>query len=182
MLVLVLKDGYLLAHFLVAFLGLFVIVGTRFLPIVERLQQTVYREAGSFLLGLIDEERHCHNEQDDGYNNDSDHDVLLAQRRVELLGTRLEHTVLACVLLHVEIDIAVVVAQFLVVECGIDNRHLLAYGGNEVGSGVYGGVVGNGIIKADKRRLIVAHLEESLRQCAPCACNLIDIAILTEQI
>ena len=79
------------------------------------------------------EEPQQEEQQDDGSNNGKENPVELTDHAVELFGTRLELAVLSCLLLQVEVAVAVVVAGNLVVDGGIGHAKLLAYAGHEVG-------------------------------------------------
>ena len=108
------------------------------------------------------------------------HQVEQARRVLQLVVASLELTVLTRLFLHVEVDVAVLVATLLVVDCRIDKAELLADTGHEVWGTIDDGVLLQGIEQADLGRLIVANTPEALGQGSIGACRLVDVAIGTE--
>ena len=76
-------------------------------------------------------------EQNNGCHNGNNHQVELADSTVENACSRFQLTVLACLLLQVDIDVTIVVALLLVVDGGIGHTELFADARHQVGSLIY---------------------------------------------
>ena len=80
---------------------------------------------------------------DEEYGNDTYHIKKPVQLRhfcIKLFGTCLKLSVLTCLLLQVKVDVAMIVAQFLVVNSCINDTQLLVNAGNQIGSLTDGGI------------------------------------------
>ena len=127
------------------------------LPFVKRLTQLIHRRHTAALVAPIAKvDEHCHH-YNDKQNYSHYHQVELLQRVVELFGTRLKKAVLSGAFLHVEIDVAVVVALWFVVHSRINYAHLLAHGSHKVGGCVHSSILAKGVLQANECRLVVVY-------------------------
>ena len=98
-----------------------------------------------------------------------------------MVGTCLELSVLARLLLHVEVDVAVLVASGLVVDGRIDQTQLLANTGHQVGSLGNGSIFLQRVQQAYFSRLEVVDAPIAFGKRSIGTCRLIDVAIAFEQ-
>ena len=172
--------GFPFHDFLILFIELFHIRLIVALPLGKGQKEVIERIILRPLPPHVGEEEHqshCRRHQHEDSNN---HHVELADRSLQLFGSRLKITVLACLFLFVEIEVAVGVALLLVVESSIDHTQLLTDGSHEVGGLLDGRICGERIVQAVERLLILPYLPITLCKGAVCACHLVDITILLE--
>ena len=127
------------------------------------------------------EEPQGEQQQHDGDDNGSQHDVKLDGRLLILTGTSLQLTVLTGGLLQVEVEVTIVVALHLVVDSCISHAELFTDRGHKVGR-LVDDRVGKRLLEIEERRLIVTNLTEARGQCTIGTRRLIDIAIALEEI
>ena len=127
------------------------------------------------------EEPEREEQQDDGDDDGNQHKVQLPGSLLILAGTGLELTVLTSGLLQVEVEVAVVVALRLVVDGGIGHAELFADGSHEVG-GLIDERVGECLFEVVERRFVVADLSETGCESTVGTGNLVDVAILFEDV
>ena len=130
---------------------------------------------------LAVEEPQQEHQHQNGCQDGYEHPVELHRRLVVLGGTRFQLAVLARLFLHVQIEVAVVVAGGLVVQGGIDHAELFADAGNEVGSLVDGGVC-QCLLQVFQRHHVVAHGMVARCQRAVSTGYLVDVAIVAEDV
>ena len=89
---------------------------------------------------LTIEEPQQEHQHEDSCQHGQEHPVELHRRLVILCGTGFQLSVLAGLLLYVQVEVAVVIAGGLVVQGSIDYAELFADAGNEVGGLIDGRV------------------------------------------
>ena len=112
-----------------------------------------------FLVEVIEQPQR-EEQQHNGQNNSYKHHVELSLLLLVLIGTCLKLAVLSGCLLQVEIHIAVLVAQLLIIDSCIGHTKLFAYRSNQIGSLVNNAVV-ECLLEIEEGRLIVAYLAEA---------------------
>ena len=118
--------------------------------------------------------------QDDYHDHEdhgSDHHVELDGVLVEQGGTGLQLPVLSGLLLEVEVDIAVIVALLLVIECRIDQAESLPDGSHQIGSRLDGLVGLQGTQEAVAGGIVVLDGKIAFRQGTISPGYLVSIAI-----
>ena len=151
-------------------------------PFLERFEQRDYGKVAVFTAAHAMEDEQQEDEQTYHEHNGQEHEVKHAGRVLQLVVAGFELTVLTRLLLHVEEEVAVVVAARLIVDGRIDQAELFADAGHKVGCLVDGGVFLQRIKQADLSRLVVADAPEALCKRTIGTCRLIDIAIFREDV
>ena len=172
----------LFAQFLVVFSQLACPLGCFLLPFLQRLQEGGHRNlAVAALSDAVEQIEQCQNHQNHHHHR-RNHGIEQARRLLQLVASGFQLAVLSCLLLHVEIDVAVDVAAGFIVDSRIDKAELLANAGHQVGSAVDGCVALQGVEQANFSRLIVVDAPEALGKRAIGSRRLIDVAIVRENL
>ena len=127
------------------------------------------------------EEPEREEQQDDGDDDGNQHKVQLPGGLLILAGTGLKLTVLTGGLLQVEVEVAVVVALRLVIDGSIGHAELFADGSHEVRR-LIDERVGERLFEVVERRFVVADLSETGSEGTIGTGNLVDVAILFENV
>ena len=172
----------LLAEFLVLLLEHLRALQCLLFPFLERFEQRDYGEVAVFTPAHAVEDEQQEDEQAYHEHHGQQHEVEHASRVLQLVVAGFELTVLTRLFLHVEEEIAVVVATRLVVDGRIDQAELLTDAGHKVRCLVDGGVFLQRVKQADLSRLVVADAPEALCKRTIGTCRLIDIAIFREDV
>ena len=175
-------QGYLLVHLFVFLLLKLQGLAVALVPLHERLQQVVGREPALAATAHETEGIEQCADDDNHQHHSREHDVQRLRGAVHLSGAGLDETVLARLLLQVEIDVAVVVALLFVVNGRIGERQLFADGSHEVGRPLYHRVALEGTVEIIDGVVVIFQFPVALGQRTVAARYLVDVAIAPENV
>ena len=133
-----------------------------------------------FLIQLIEKPEE-EKQQDNGAKDGPRHEVQLMDSIVQDTCTRLQLTVLTGLFLKVDIDITVIIAVGLIIDCRISHTELFADTGYQVGS-LIDARVDKCTVQIEQGTLVVLHSMIARCQRTIGTCYLIDVAIVFEQL
>ena len=145
------------------------------------LQQIVERMVFFLFLIQLVEKPEEEEQQDNSAKDGPRHEVQLMDGIVQDTCTRLQLPILTGLLLQVDIDITVIVAVGLVIDCRISHTELFADTGYQVGS-LIDARVDKCTVQIEQGTLVVLHSMIARSQRTIGTCYLIDVAIVFEQL